>query len=785
MNERALRVLEFTKIREMLASYALSEFGRKKCLALTPLSDFAEVNRALDETEEAVVALTFLGGHPMTPFDDISEYLALAGKGSTLSQKALLSVAETLRSARAARSALVTDRENTPIITAMASRLQPMRQLEEDITEAILSEDEISDHASPALLDIRRHIRSANDRIREKLNSMAHGAAYSKYLMESIVTVRDGRYVLPVKQEYRQNVPGLVHDQSATGATLFIEPMAVVEMGNELKEWHMKERAEIERILAALSAQVADGGDLIAQNLSILQHLDFAFAKGMLSRELECVRPKMNEAGKINLVRVRHPLINREKVVPCSLWLGDDFTSLIITGPNTGGKTVTLKTLGLMTLMAQSGLHVPGALGTELSTFEEVYADIGDEQSIEQSLSTFSSHMTNIVGIMNAVTPRDLVLFDELGAGTDPTEGAALAQVILDALLKIHVRTAATTHYSELKAYALSTKGVENASVEFDVATLRPTYRLSIGVPGKSNAFEISRRLGLPEYLIDNAKQLLSHDTIRFEDVIANAEYHRQVAEKERQLAEQARQETVQLRNEAERLYKDMEEKREASTRKAKEEARRIMEKAKRESESILYDLKRMKKSANVPEHEVNALKKRMEDGIDSLSEGLSKPTGSFAQPPKTVKIGDIVEITNLNTKGTVLSLPDAKGEVQLQAGILKLKAHLSQLRLVQEKPKAKPVSSVRVNTGAMERTVHMSCDVRGMALDEAMAEVDQYLDEAVLAGLNEVTIVHGKGTGILREGLQRYLKTNGHVKSFRRGVYGEGEDGVTIVQLK
>ena len=664
-------------------------------------------------------------------------------------------------------------------------RQQPMRQLEEDITEAILSEDEISDHASPALLDIRRHIRSANDRIREKLNSMAHGAAYSKYLMESIVTVRDGRYVLPVKQEYRQNVPGLVHDQSATGATLFIEPMAVVEMGNELKEWHMKERAEIERILAALSAQVADGGDLIAQNLSILQHLDFAFAKGMLSRELECVRPKMNEAGKINLVRVRHPLINREKVVPCSLWLGDDFTSLIITGPNTGGKTVTLKTLGLMTLMAQSGLHVPGALGTELSTFEEVYADIGDEQSIEQSLSTFSSHMTNIVGIMNAVTPRDLVLFDELGAGTDPTEGAALAQVILDALLKIHVRTAATTHYSELKAYALSTKGVENASVEFDVATLRPTYRLSIGVPGKSNAFEISRRLGLPEYLIDNAKQLLSHDTIRFEDVIANAEYHRQVAEKERQLAEQARQETVQLRNEAERLYQDMESKRESSTRKAKEEARRIMEKAKRESESILYDLKRMKKSANVPEHEVNALKKRMEDGIDSLSEGLSKPTGSFAQPPKTVKIGDIVEITNLNTKGTVLSLPDAKGEVQLQAGILKLKAHLSQLRLVQEKPKAKPVSSVRVNTGAMERTVHMSCDVRGMALDEAMAEVDQYLDEAVLAGLNEVTIVHGKGTGILREGLQRYLKTNGHVKSFRRGVYGEGEDGVTIVQLK
>ena len=386
---------------------------------------------------------------------------------------------------------------------------------------------------------------------------------------------------------------------------------------------------------------------------------------------------------------------------------------------------------------------------------------------------------------MNAVTPRDLALFDELGAGTDPTEGAALAQVILNALLKIKARTAATTHYSELKAYALSTPGVENASVEFDVATLRPTYRLSIGVPGKSNAFEISRRLGLPEYLIDQAKELLSHDAIRFEDVIANAEYHRQVAERERELAEQARQETVRLRNEAERLYKDMEEKRDAANRKAKEEARRIMEKAKRESESILYELKRLKKSGGAPDHEVNALKKRMEEGIDSLAEGLKKPDGNFAQPPKTVKIGDVVEITHLNTRGTVLSLPDAKGEVQLQAGIMKLKAHLSQLSLIQEPKKKKPVSSVQVNTGAMERTVHMSCDVRGMALDEALAEVDNYLDEAVLAGLNEVTIVHGKGTGILRDGIQRHLKTQGHVKSFRRGVYGEGEDGVTVVQLK
>ena len=785
MNERALRVLEFTKIREMLAAYALSDAGKQKCLSLEPLGELKEVNQALDETEEAVVTLTYLGGNALTGFDDVSEYLTLAEKGSTLSAHALLQVAQLLRAARSARGSLVTDRDNTPILTAMASLLQPLRTLENDITESIISDEDISDHASPALFDIRRHIRSVNDRIRDKLNALAHGASTAKYLMESIVTMRGGRYVLPVKAECRANVPGLVHDQSSTGATLFIEPLAVVEMGNELKEWGMKERDEINRILAAFSRQVGENSDRLSQNLAILQHLDFAFAKGMLARELECVRPKMNEEGRVNFVRVRHPLINRDEVVPCSLWLGQDFTSLIITGPNTGGKTVTLKTLGLMTLMAQSGLHVPGALGTELSVFHEVYADIGDEQSIEQSLSTFSSHMTNIVSIMNAVTEKDLVLFDELGAGTDPTEGAALAQVILNALLKLQVRTAATTHYSELKAYALSTKGVENASVEFDVATLRPTYRLSIGVPGKSNAFEISRRLGLPEYLIDQARDLLSHDTIRFEDVIANAEYHRQVAERERELAENARQETVRLRDEAERLYKDMEEKRAASTRKAKEEARRIMEKAKRESESILYDLKKLKKSANVPDHEVNALKKRMEEGLDSLSEGLQQPTGHIAEPPKTLKIGDIVEITHLNTKGTVLSLPDAKGEVQLQAGIMKLKAHVSQLRLAEQPKKQKQASSVQVHTGAMERTVHMSCDVRGMALDEALAEVENYLDQAVLAGLHEVTIVHGKGTGILREGIQRDLKSHKHVQSFRRGVYGEGEDGVTVVQLR
>ncbi len=784
MTERTLRVLEFTKIRDRLCAFTQTDCGRELCEKLTPMTSMAEVTRAQDETEEAVVVLTYLGGSPMSAFSDVRPYLSLAEKGSTLSQKALLAVAEVLRASRSLRSALVTERENTPLLTQAASRLQTFRQFEEDITEAIISEEEISDHASPALTDIRRHIRQANDRVRDKLNQMAHGAQFSKYLQETIVTVRDGRYVLPVKAECRVNVPGLVHDQSATGATLFVEPLAVVELSNEIREWTAKERDEIERILAALSAQVGDNAAVIEQNIVILSHLDFVFAKGCLSREMEAISPKLNSEGRLRFVRVRHPLIDKDKVVPCDLMLGEDFTTLIITGPNTGGKTVTLKTVGLLTFMAQAGLHVPGALGTELSVFENVYADIGDEQSIEQSLSTFSSHMTNIVSIMETVSERDLVLFDELGAGTDPTEGAALAQAILNKLLQRSVRTVATTHYSELKAYALTTRGVENASVEFDVATLRPTYRLSIGVPGKSNAFEISRRLGLSEGLIDDAKALLSHDAVRFEDVIANAEYHKQVAEKERQLAEQARQETVRLRDEAEKLYRDMEEKEKNATRKAKEEARRILENARRESDEIIGDLKRIKKEANAPDHEAAALRKRLEKGIDSLAEGLQTPRNAVGEQPKALKPGDFVDILHLGTRGTVLSAPDAKGEVALQAGIMKLKAHISQLRLVSEK-KPKQQSSVTAKTGAATRQVSLSCDVRGCALDEALPQVDLYLDEAVLAGYHEVTIVHGKGTGILRAGIQQHLKHHQHVKSYRLGVYGEGEDGVTVVTLK
>ena len=784
MKERTLRVLEFTKIRDRLASKAMTDMGRERCEALVPSSNMTEIQRMQAETEEATVILQYVGASPLVPFSDVRASLTLAEKGATLSPKALLEVAALMQSARAARKALDTERDNTPILKELAQRLSTLHNVEQDITNAIISEDEIADRASNELMDIRRHLRGANERIKEKLNQMIRSSAFQKYLQDPIVTMRNDRYCLPVKAEYRGSVPGLVHDQSSTGATLFIEPMAAVEMGNELKTWAAKEKQEIERILAALSAEIAPYADQLRETVETLAELDYIFAKGMLSREMNAVSPKLNRNGYINIIRGRHPLIDREKVVPSNLWMGKDFTSLIITGPNTGGKTVTLKTVGLLTLMAQAGLQVPADLGTELAVFEQVFADIGDEQSIEQSLSTFSGHMTTIVSIMHEVTPDDLVLFDELGAGTDPTEGAALAQAILQRLLNIRVRTLATTHYSELKAFALSTKGVENASVEFDVETLRPTYRLSIGVPGKSNAFEISRRLGLPENLIDDAKKLLSSDSVRFEDVIANAEYHRQVAEREREIARQASAETVKLRDEAEKLRKQMEDQRENTIKKAKADARRIMEQTRRESESIIADLKRMKKEQH-PDAQVNAIRRRIENNVDNLSEGLLQKVDT-GLPPKEVRKGDTVEILTIGSQGTVLAPANAKGEVEVQAGILKLKVNISQLRLVKQPDKPKPQpTSVHLKTGAMERTVRMECDVRGMALDEAIMTVDQYLDQAILAGMGEVSIIHGKGTGVLRSGIQQHLKHHMHVASCRLGVYGDGESGVTIVTLK
>lgn len=784
MQERNLRVLEFTKIRERLSEMAVSAMGKARIGGLVPSSRIEEVRAWQQETEEAGNVISYIGGNPIPEFSDIGHHLKMATVGGTLSQKALLQVGETLRAARSARSSLVTDREDTPRITALARQLFTNRPLEEEIFNAILSEDEISDHASPELASIRRHIRQCNDKVRDKLNAIIHNPNMQKYLQDALITVRNGRYVIPVKSENRQNVPGLIHDQSASGATLFIEPMGVVEINNDLKQYLAKEKQEIERILAELTAKLAPDAQDMAHNLIVLSELDMIFAKAMLGKAMRATEPKLNDQGRINLMGARHPLIDPDKVVPSNLWMGQDFTTLVVTGPNTGGKTVTLKTVGLLTLMAQAGLQIPANYGSEISVFDEVYADIGDEQSIEQSLSTFSSHMTNIVYILKNVTPRSLALFDELGAGTDPTEGAALAMSILERLRKMGVTTLATTHYSELKAYALSQAGVENASVEFDVDTLRPTYRLSIGVPGKSNAFEISRKLGLPDEIIEDANRRLTNEHIRFEDVIANAEYHRQIAERERQLAEQAHRETQKIRDEAEKLQKELDQQRGVMLKKAKEDAKKVLLKAQRESEQIISELKksRSKDGAQLKEHELNEMRRKLQSSLDEMGEALSTPVTRVA-PPKDLKPGETVELIHLGTKGTVITPPNDKGEAMVQAGIMKMKVHVSQLRRMEDPPKEKKKTGNKIQVSA--RPASMEVDVRGMNLEEAIGEVDMFIDNAVLAGLKTVSIIHGKGAGILRSGIQQHLKRYPAVQEFRLGRFGEGEDGVTIVTLK
>ena len=790
MTERSLRVLEFNKIRAQLAQYCVSDMGRELCDNLTPANKLADVTRMQQETEEASSVLSYMGGSPMVSFSDVRASLHLAEIGSALSPRALMEIGACLRASRSARDALVTDRENTPLITANASRLSIFRPIEQAISDAIISEDEIADRASTELFSIRRKMRACNERVREKLNGMIRSPIFQKYLQEAIITMRQDRYVLPVKQEYRGMVPGIVHDQSATGATIFVEPMSVVEIGNELKQLISQERAEIERILRVLSAQVAPEAAAIGDNLAILAQLDFAFAKASLAREMHAVAPKMNGEGRLNIIRGRHPLIDPEKVVPLDIRLGMDFISLIITGPNTGGKTVTLKTTGLFTLMAQAGLQVPADYGTELAVFDDVFADIGDEQSIEQSLSTFSGHMKNIVSILENVTPESLVLFDELGAGTDPTEGAALAQAILSTLLTMRTRTVATTHYSELKEYALTTEGVENASVEFDVATLRPTYRLSIGIPGKSNAFEISSKLGLPQFVIDKAKTLLSKEAVRFEDVIANAEYHRQVAQKERELAEEARAEMVAIRNQAEAERKKLQDQHDRAIRKAKDEAKRIVDNARRESEAVIAELRAMKKSGGAQEHEIQRVKKKMEQAQDALAE--KQEVGG--EIPKSVKPGDMVHIASMDVDATIVAAPDAKGYVQLKVGMMKMRAQLSDLRTLtstqqmikKEQKKLERKKQMReARVDVMTRSVRQEIDLRGMAVDEAIPEVQKFIDDAVISSLGEVSIIHGVGTGILRAGIHDCLRRHPSVSSFRLGRYGEGEAGVTIVSLR
>ena len=782
MLEKVLKTLEYDKIRAMVAERTQCCTGRELAEAMEPVFTNGEAASQMALTAEAEKLLIRTGRSPAEGFPDMRGCLKRVHAALYLSPGELLGVARCLKAIRLCKEALESA-EDCPLLGNLAQWLQAHRSIEEEIGRCIAGEEEISDGASPALLRIRRSMRIANDRVRERLGNMIRSATFQKYLQEPLVTIRNGRFVLPVKQEYRQNVPGLIHDQSGSGATLFIEPTAVVELGNEYKKLLGEEEEEIQRILSELTALCAPYSQDILEGLGILGQVDLAFAKARLGREMEGVQPEMDQQGFLRIIKGRHPLIPKEQVVPIDVWLGEEFTTLIITGPNTGGKTVTLKTVGLFALMAQSGLFIPAQTGSRLPVFQAVYGDIGDEQSIEQSLSTFSSHMTNIVEILKQADAGSLVLLDELGAGTDPVEGAALAMSILEELHSRGCRTVATTHYSEIKAFALTRAGMENASMEFDVDRLCPTYRLFIGIPGKSNAFEISKRLGMEERLIEKAREYLKNEDVKFEDVISGAEAQRRQAEEERRLAAAERDATAKLREEMEKQRARLEGEREGLRAKAREDSRRLVNETREEMEKLVAAIRAIpgldqRAADRVIQRSRDALRKREAD----LAEPLEKKSQDPGAAPKQVRPGETVRILSLDQKATVLSPADAKGDVQVQAGIMKLTVKLKDLRLIQDTAPTKGVGKVQLDT---QRQGGLELDVRGKLVDEAILEVDRYIDNCLMSGLDQVSIIHGKGTGALRAGIQDYLKRDKRVKSYRMGAYGEGDAGVTVVTLK
>lgn len=782
MLEKVLKTLEYDKIRAMVAERTQCCTGRELAEAMEPVFTNGEAAGQMALTAEAEKLLIRTGRSPADGFPDMRGCLKRVHAALYLSPGELLGVARCLKAIRLCKEALESA-EDCPLLGNLAQWLQAHRSIEEEIGRCIAGEEEISDGASPALLRIRRSMRIANDRVRERLGNMIRSATFQKYLQEPLVTIRNGRFVLPVKQEYRQNVPGLIHDQSGSGATLFIEPTAVVELGNEYKKLLGEEEEEIQRILSELTALCAPYSQDILEGLGILGQVDLAFAKARLGREMEGVQPEMDQQGFLRIIKGRHPLIPKEQVVPIDVWLGEEFTTLIITGPNTGGKTVTLKTVGLFALMAQSGLFIPAQTGSRLPVFQAVYGDIGDEQSIEQSLSTFSSHMTNIVEILKQADAGSLVLLDELGAGTDPVEGAALAMSILEELHSRGCRTVATTHYSEIKAFALTRAGMENASMEFDVDRLCPTYRLFIGIPGKSNAFEISKRLGMEERLIEKAREYLKNEDVKFEDVISGAEAQRRQAEEERRLAAAERDATAKLREEMEKQRARLEGERETLRAKAREDSRRLVNETREEMEKLVAAIRAIpgldqRAADRVIQRSRDALRKREAD----LAEPLEKKSQDPGAAPKQVRPGETVRILSLDQKATVLSPADAKGDVQVQAGIMKLTVKLKDLRLIQDTAPTKGVGKVQLDT---QRQGGLELDVRGKLVDEAILEVDRYIDNCLMSGLDQVIIIHGKGTGALRAGIQDYLKRDKRVKSYRMGAYGEGDAGVTVVTLK
>ena len=786
--EKSIQTLELPRVLELLAAQAATEEGKDRCRALRPFTDPDDVARLQRETSAACAMIVLKGTPPLSGIRPVAASLQRADMGGALNTRELLDIAALLRCARSAKEYAAGDREKSCIDHLFAS-LQANRFLEDKITGSILSEEEIADAASPELADIRRHIRASASKVRDILQRLI-SSSQSKYLQESIITMRSGRYVVPVKSEYKNEVPGLVHDVSGSGGTFFIEPMAVVKTNNELRELQSREEKEIDRILRELSAECAAHKEDIAQDYDLLILIDCIFARARLSGTLRCSEPRLSKKG-ITLRKARHPLLDPKKAVANDLYLGGDFDTLVVTGPNTGGKTVTLKTIGLLTLMAQCGLHIPVDDDSSVVVFDHVLADIGDEQSIAQSLSTFSSHMVNIVGILAECGPGSLILFDELGAGTDPVEGAALAAAIIESARERGALVCATTHYAELKVYAMTTKGVENASCEFDVETLAPTYRLLIGVPGKSNAFAISRRLGLPQAIIDKAAERIDAENVRFEDVLTQLDRQRQQMEKEKDEARRLRREMEESAKTAREYRERLEKEKAKAVEKAQAEARAILQEARDTADRVFAELndmrRRQEKEADWLEQNQrrSGLLHQLNEAEDALGAREEVP----APPPtRPAQAGDTVELVKMGTRASVIAV-NKDGSLQLQAGILKITAKQEEVRVVEDAGGGGKKQAAQIAQRAEHKLRALGAspevDLRGMMTDEAILALDRFLDSAVMGRLETVTVIHGKGTGAVRKAVREHLKRSKYVKSFRPGRYGEGEDGVTVVELK
>lgn len=791
MNKKTLAKLEYNKIIEQLIEHASSFSGKELCRRLKPMTDISAIRSAQDETAAAFTRIVKKGRPSFSGCNPVNDSIRRLEIGGVLGSGELLRIRKLLETAGRARAYGRHDNadEMEDCLDGYFEQLNPVTILVNEIRRCVIDEDEISDDASPGLKHVRRAMNQINDKVHATLSNMVNGSLRT-YLQDPIITMRGDRYCIPVKAEYRSQVSGMIHDQSATGSTLFIEPMAVVKLNNDLKELYGQEQEEIQKVLARLSADAAEYTTEIHTCYTILRQLDFIFAKGALALDMNASQPIFNTEGRIHIREGRHPLLDKKNVVPITLTLGDTFDLLIVTGPNTGGKTVSLKTVGLFTLMGQAGLHIPALDRSELAVFHDVYADIGDEQSIEQSLSTFSSHMTNIVSFLKQVDEHSLVLFDELGAGTDPTEGAALATSILNHLHSRGIRTMATTHYSELKVYALSTPGVENASCEFDVETLRPTYRLLIGIPGKSNAFAIASRLGIPDYIIEDAKTHLTEQDESFEDILTDLETSRKTLDKERETIAAYKREIERLKMETSQKQEKLEAQRDRILREANEKAHAILEDAKETADETMRNFHKFGKaniSAAEMEKERERLRKKMAKTRSGMTPEPAKPKKQYK--PSDFKLGESVKVLSMNLTGSVVSLPDAKGNLDVQMGILRSKVNISDLEIIDEKPNYLQKTSKRTGKGKIKMnkslTVATEINLLGKTVDEAVAELDKYLDDASLAHLSSVRIVHGKGTGALRQGIHKYLKRQKHVKSFRLGAFGEGDAGVTIAELR